>query len=343
MSGPIGGKTTSFLLSVNREETDSQGIVNAFTLAGPVRANVPTPQRNLEISGTITHAVGKKQTLTLRATYQHETVTNEGVGGTTLPEGASNSSDREEQLIFSHQVVFNQKLVNQVRLLVGHDRAPTVSLTQAPGINVNDAFSGGGAQSDSVDTETHFTLNDTLAWSSPRHLIKAGFAIPDWSRRASDDHSNMGGTFSFASLDDYAAGRPYRFVQQRGDGRLLFTYKVLAMFVQDEIAVRPNVSVSVGMRYDWLSFYGDRNNLGPRVSFAYAPGSRAGTVIRGGAGLFYDRTGEGPIADVLHSSQGRLFRYILVDPGYPNPLIAGTSLADQPPSLVQLSPTLNIP
>jgi len=46
---------------------------------------------------------------------------------------------------------------------------------------------------------------------------------------------------------------------------------------------------------------------------------------------------------VLHSQQGRLFRYVLLDPGYPDPLAPGSSISDEPTSLVQLAPALNIP
>jgi hypothetical protein len=120
-------------------------------------------------------------------------------------------------------------------------------------------------------------------------------------------------------------------------------HKILGLFVQDEMAVRPNLSVSLGMRYDWQNFYSDNNNFAPRVSFAYAPGSKPGTVVRGGIGLFNDRTNEGPISDVLHSQQGRLFSYRLLNPGYPDPLTGGTSIAGEPTNLVQLAPDLNIP
>lgn len=109
-------------------------------------------------------------------------------------------------------------------------------------------------------------------------------------------------------------GRPFSFVQQRGDGHLVFLQKLLGAFVQDQIAVRPNLSVSVGLRYDWQNHFIDNNNVSPRASFAYAPGQNRGTVIRGGGGVFYERAGEGAIADLLHSSQGRLFRYVVVDP-----------------------------
>jgi outer membrane receptor protein involved in Fe transport len=265
------------------------------------------------------------------------------VGGTALPEAASNASDHEEEIIYSHQTILTAKLVNQFRLLLGQDHQSTISLSQAPRIVVLDAFTGGGGQDNVIETEHHFTLNETLAWSSGRHVVKGGFSVPDWSRRGFDDRSNFGGTFSFSTLQDYVAGRPYSFVQQRGDGRLAFMHEIAGAFVQDQIGVRRNLSVSLGLRYDWQNFFGDSNNLVPRASFAYAPGSKPGTVIRGGIGVFNDRTGEGPISDVLHSRQGRLFRYVLLDPGYPDPLTGGTSIADEPTSLVQLAPNLNLP
>jgi hypothetical protein len=341
-SGPLGHGRTSFLVSVNREEQDLQAIVFALDPSGQVRANVPTPQRTLEISGTVTRPIGKTHTMSVRATFTKEGSQNDGVGGTSLPEVASNASDHEEQVTYSLQTMVTPTLINQFRVLVGQDHQSTVSLSQRPRIVVNDAFTGGGGQSDVFETEHHVTLNETLAWSAGRHMVKTGFAIPDWSRRGFDDRSNFGGTFAFATLDDYLAGRPYSFIQQRGDGRLVFIQKVVGAFVQDEVTVRRNVSVSLGVRYDWLSFFGDSNNVVPRASFAWAPGRKPGTVVRGGIGIFNDRAGTGPIADVLHSQQGRLFRYVLVNPAYPDPT-GGAPLGSEPTSLVELSPGLNIP
>ena len=339
--GPLHGRT-SFLVSVNREEQDLQAIVNAVMPTGEVHLNVPTPRRALEVSGTVIHPIGTKHLVTLRTTLTRESSQNDGVGGTALPEVGSNGNDHEEQLVFGLQTMVTPKLINQFRLLLGQDHQSTVSHSQSRKIVVNDAFTGGGGQGDAYETEHHFTVNETLAWSSGRHVVKTGFAIPDWSRRGYDDRSNFGGTFSFATLDLYAAGRPYAFTQQQGDGRLVFVQKVVGAFAQDEIAVRRNLSVSLGVRYDWLSFYGDSNNVVPRASFAWAPGKKPGTIVRGGIGVFNDRAGARPISDVLHSQQGRLSRYVLSDPGYPDPT-GGTPIAGEPTSLVELSPNLNIP
>jgi len=344
LSGPIGdGRSTSFLVSVNREETDQQAIVYAQGLSGPIRDTVPTATRNLELSGTINRQQGKQNTLSLRVTYQNESATNEGVGGTTLREAGSDSTNREFQVIYSHRTMVTGHLINQFRFLVGGDHQPVFSINQTQRIVVQDAFTGGGAQANRLAEERHFTLNDSVVWSAGRHAVKAGFSIPDWSHRYSNDRTNFGGTFSFESLADYEAGRPYLFTQQQGDGQLAFMQKVLGAFVQDEFAARRNLSMSFGVRYDWLSFFGDSNNVAPRASVAWAPGSKPGTIIRAGVGVFYDRASAGTIGEVLRSEQGRLFRYTIQNPGYPNPLTAGTGQPSAPTSLVQLGPGMVIP
>src|SRR2546429_1700357 len=58
---------------------------------------------------------------------------------------------------------------------------------------------------------------------------------------------------SFSSLDDYAAGRPYSFTQQAGDGHAAFLEKVVDLFAPDEIRLRANLSLDLRLRYDWQS------------------------------------------------------------------------------------------
>ncbi len=80
------------------------------------------------------------------------------------------------------------------------------------------------------------------------------------------------------------AGNPY-----------LSLYQVdFGPFVQDDWKVRPNLTVSLGLRWENQTNISDHNNWAPRVGFAWSPdakrgGGRAKTVIRGGWGYFYDR------------------------------------------------------
>jgi outer membrane receptor protein involved in Fe transport len=345
IGGPVAGaKATGFTLSMSEDHEDNQANIFARTLDGIVQLNTPSPSQTLRVSGSWNHLQGAKHVQTIRLSHLAERNANQGVGGLNLPDVGVLHEDREDEVTFTEQTVVSPRLLHEFRVLVGDEREPRTSLLHQRRIVVQDAFTGGGAQADTLRTEHHFTLTDAVTWSAGRHTVKFGVNVPDWSWRGFDDRSNTGGTFYFATLDDYAAGRPYSFVEQAGDGRVAFIEKVVAGFVQDEMRVLPNVSLSVGLRYDWQSHFHDTDNLAPRVSFAFAPGgSGRRTVIRGGAGIFYDRTGEGPIRDLVRYDGRHLARYVIVDPGYPDPLPAGQSLAAQPSSTVQLAPDISIP
>src|SRR5439155_17667998 len=52
---------------------------------------------------------------------------------------------------------------------------------------------------------------------------------------------------------------------------------------------KPNFMLSYGVRYEDESIVSDLNNFGPRLALAYDPFKSGRTVIRGGAGIFYNR------------------------------------------------------
>ena len=107
--------------------------------------------------------------------------------------------------------------------------------------------------------------------------------------------------------------------------------------------MRPGLSLGLGLRYDWQNYFHDNNNVAPRVSVAYAPGNKKTNVLRAGVGVFNDRSGPVVIADVLHSQPGGLIKYVVTDPGYPDPFASAAAAAATPPSIVRLAPDVQIP
>ena len=342
--GPVrhGGKT-SFLISANDEAEDQQAIIFALGPSGIIQDTLPQPNGQALLSGSITHQRSDKTTISIRPNYQYESRQNRGAGGVTLASAATTFNHHEQQVTYTQQTILRPTLVNQFQMLVGHEREPTTSRTADPGIVVVGAFTGGGGQGDLVRTETHMNLTESLAWTKGHHLVQAGFQLPDWSRRGFEDRTNFGGTFYFSGLDTYAAGRPYAFIEQQGNGDLALLEKQFGTYIKDDWQMRPGLSVGIGLRYDWQNYFHDNNNFAPRFSVAYAPGNEKTNVFRTGIGLFNDRSGPVVIADILHSQPGGLVKYVISNPGYPNPFASAAAAASQPPSIVQLGPDVQIP
>jgi len=80
----------------------------------------------------------------------------------------------------------------------------------------------------------------------------------------------------------------------------------LGAFIQDEWRIKPNFTMTLGLRYERQTNISSNFNFAPRIFFAWAPGgtsvgtgpggppgaSQPKMVIRAGVGFFYDRLGE---------------------------------------------------
>ena len=141
----------------------------------------------------------------------------------------------------------------------------------------------------------------------------------------------LGGGASQFSID---SGNPYASISQYDIGA----------FAQDDWRIRPNLTVSYGLRYEWQTNITDHGDFAPRLGFAWAPGTaktgRQKTVIRGGFGVFYDRVAETLIERALLLNGTNQLSYTLTNPDtFPNaPAPGSLTLAQN--SIYRLDPKL---
>jgi hypothetical protein len=135
--------------------------------------------------------------------------------------------------------------------------------------------------------EDRYQIQETLNYVRRAHTLRFGADVQAIRSRFVD-LSDVTGTFTFATVADFLANQPSRYEHRFfTESELRNTYA--GVFVQDDWKARPNLSFALGLRWDNETILDDRNNLGPRLSFAWDPFNRHKTVVRGGYGIFYNR------------------------------------------------------
>jgi outer membrane receptor protein involved in Fe transport len=92
-------------------------------------------------------------------------------------------------------------------------------------------------------------------------------------------------------------GGPSQFNITQGFSLVNVNQVDVGAFVGDDWRVKPNLTLSLGLRFETQTNIHDWHDWAPRVGFAWAPGQsknnpRPKTVFRGGFGIFYDRVSE---------------------------------------------------
>jgi hypothetical protein len=91
------------------------------------------------------------------------------------------------------------------------------------------------------------------------------------------------------------------------------------LFVGDDWRLRPNLTVSLGLRYETQDNISDHADWAPRLGIAWAPGgsSTSGSpkfVVRGGFGIFYDRFSEQNVLLAQRFNGTSQQQYVVLNP-----------------------------
>ena len=139
------------------------------------------------------------------------------------------------------------------------------------------------------------------------------------------------GTFTFkpattAPLDQLTINDVQSYTQPIDFGVHSYDLKqwLVTGFVQDSIRPFSNLTVDVGLRYDWQSLTDAKTNIAPRVGFGWNPGGDAKMSVRGGYGMYYTQIRSNNVASYLVNGLDGLTTYTAVPGqfGFPTCLTA---------------------
>lgn len=333
VSGPIKAKKASYFVDINKNDRDENSVISAIVLDPSLNIvsfneDVTVPTRRFSIGPRLDLAINDNNTLVVRYGYSRNSSENQGIGGFSLPSRASDSTFTQNEFRVTETAILNAKTVNETRFSFESNDREQVGDNSIPTINVSSAFTGGGAQVGlSYNRSKRWELNNTTTTSFGKggeHSIKFGVRLRGISIEDRSE-SGYGGTFTFSGFtdnngtpndptDDFIVSsinqyrqkllgnpdpryNPNQFSLTTGNPVADVSQFDISPFITDDWKVRPDLTLSFGLRYENQSNISDNTNFAPRFGFAWSPGAGGArapkTVFRGGFGIFYDRFNEG--------------------------------------------------
>ncbi len=172
-----------------------------------------------------------------------------------------------------------------------------------------------GPADNQYQKQNTYQVIDTFSWSHGKHNFKFGgqynhFIYPSYFLPRSNGDYWYASTQEF--VNDLLPSQPGRTLRGAGTGSFLGTQSAFFVFAQDDFRLSPRLTLNLGLRYEyWTNPVGgndqalnsisdvpgvitfgvpktDKNNIAPRIGFAYDPTGSGKTSIRGGFGIAYD-------------------------------------------------------
>ncbi|HEY0081093.1 MAG TPA: TonB-dependent receptor [Pyrinomonadaceae bacterium] len=288
----------------DRRREASATAPNAPAELAPFVERVNTPARRHTLTARVDHKFDDAHNATFL--YQLGRLKNlrQFGGGQRLAESLQGQARDTDALAYTDNYVFSPNTVNQLRAQLsrlspsvaaqGGRSLPVVLINIDDPLGASQAFdrsgtlvAGSSSSGASERRETRWQIQDSLTVLVGSHTLKAGGDVQR-IRSVYRDLSDASGTYNFTSAGDFLAGTPSRF-RQTFAGESAQKNLYAGLFAQDEWRLRNNLTLTYGLRYEHETILDDRNNFAPRVALAFDPLASGKTVVRLGAGLFFNR------------------------------------------------------
>lgn len=310
---------------LTNQRTENASAPALSAAVAPFISALSTPSRNHIFTTRVDHKFTNMHNGQILYQLGRFTNLRQFGGGNRLAEALVGKTRNSDAIAYLDNYVISAKAVAETRIqfsrlspaviATGGENPPVVLI----GINdplrlVTGTLVAGTSTSGATDrSEDRIQFQEVFSYVGGNHSLKFG---GDMQRIKSTfiDLEDASGTWDFDSAGDFLANAPSRFRQnflttstQRN------TY--FGVFAQDEWRIKPNFTMSFGVRYENESIIHDVNNFGPRAAIAYDPFKTGKTVIRAGAGIFYNRALLRTIDDFTLGAQQRFFDTdALIDP-----------------------------
>jgi outer membrane receptor protein involved in Fe transport len=215
----------------------------------------------------VSHNFSAKDRLHGYYAFQRDKRGEPNLQGNTVPGFGDTRQSQRQILTLNETHIFGPNLTNEARL--GFNR---LHITFTPNLQANPAdfginngvnqdiglpqisitgfnFNiGGPAGFPQGRADMTIVLSDTLNYLRGNHSFKFGGE----ARRFYNNNFNLDtGTFTFPNVNSFLTGNGNAFSVTLGDRSSAIIQNAFGLYVQDHFKVRPNLTLELGLRYDW--------------------------------------------------------------------------------------------
>jgi hypothetical protein len=235
-------------------------------------------------------------------------------------------------LVLQFQHVFSPRVINETKFGLNRANYLNYNIGTSP-ISVSTSnFTSLTDNTLDEEVGTTFSYIDNLTVIRGRHTFKAGADIRR-IRLNNSGNAIRDSSIDYASLDDFIHNSADSASVLEGEGIRGNRRTFFAGYAQDEFKVTSNLTLNLGLRYEFYTvaheilnrsavvdikgcggfcpagtpFYNaNPNDWGPRIGLAWAPSGLGGkTVIRSGFGIYYGANQNDDFSDPLESAVPR--------------------------------------
>jgi hypothetical protein len=324
IGGPLIRSRTFYFSNFERRSLDQTGLVTIHDESVPVintrlaavnypgspvtTGAYPNPLHSANFLGKVDHQVAGSDQFSVRYSLFGVTSSNSrGAGALNAPTASAGLDNTDHSVAFGNTWTLSPRTVNETRAQVAYGdlKAPPTDPI-GPAVSISGVASFGTLSgSPTRRKNTMYQIVNNLSHQAGGHSLRAGVDFVFNDDTVTYPRS-VRGSYSFSSLANFLTGAYSGFTQTFGNPVVSQTNSNVGMYAQDEWRIGTQLTLNAGLRYDLQvleSINTDTNNISPRAGFAWSPSRSQNLLVRGNAGLFFDRVPLRPVANAILSAR----------------------------------------